>query len=76
MYVIYLNSEPKHSMRANQYGYWTGKSYVADGTYFPITEESKEGNVKVYKNKKVAEKSAEKARLQFGGVSTATVEEY
>lgn len=77
MYVIYLNTEIEPNRVGNAYGYWTGKSYIVAGERYPTTVDFKnEGNIKVYKSKKVAEKSAEKAFDKFGHVLSVTVENY
>jgi hypothetical protein len=82
MYVIYLSTETQASRGFNNYGYWTGKSYVVQGESFPITvdyrnEYSAQGHkIKVYKSKKVAENSAKKAFDKFGHVVSVVVENY
>lgn len=74
LYVIYLNTE-RHSRLSNSYGYWTGKKCVVQGEEYPICDNAITENTKVYKNRSIAEKSAEKAYMRFSYVKNYEVEE-
>ena len=72
-YVIYLNTN-QYTID-NCYGYWTGKKYIVQGEEYPICTNDITGDTKVYKNRKIAENSAEKALERFGYVTNYKIKE-
>lgn len=57
-------------------GYWDGKSYKADDSYFPgVLIRPNDERVKVYKTYKGAEKAVSKLGDKFPYISTARIEE-
>lgn len=73
-YVIYLKSST-YGNTDNSYGYWTGKKYIVQEEAYPICDKEITENTKVYKNRKIAENSAEKAVERFGYVTNYKIEE-
>lgn len=63
MYYIYLYSDHKY----NEYGYWTGKSYIVQGERYPVCENN-EYKRKEYKSLKRAISSGECAIEKYGYV--------
>ena len=59
----------------NNYGYWTGKQYMVNGEYYPICRKYINNETKIYKHKKVAERSAQSCLEKFGYVTNVEVEE-
>lgn len=52
-YVIYLSSGMQDIV--NAYGYWSGKSYTAQGELIPITDSKVTKNTKRYSSRKRAD---------------------
>ena len=73
-FVINLISTATNN-NINHYGYWTGKHYVVNGEYYPVCDKCIGMKTKIYKSKKVAEKSANACVERYGYVSRAEVEE-
>lgn len=59
----------------NDYGYWTGKQYMVNGEYYPVCVNCIGVETKIYKSKKVAERSANACLERYAYVSEAEVEE-
>ena len=71
-----INLISKNSVTGtNDYGYWTGKQYMVNGEYYPVCRNYIDMNTKIYKSKKVAERSAEACIERYFYVSEAEVEE-
>ena len=73
-FVIKLISKNSNTNR-NNYGYWTGKQYMVNGECYPVCRDYIDMETKIYKNKKVAERSAKICVERYGYVSRAEVEE-
>lgn len=73
-YVIKLFSS-NLGTNANYYGYWTGKQYTVRGDCYPVCEKYISTKTKVFKSKKVAEKSANACVDRYLYVGRAEVEE-
>lgn len=73
-YVIKLISN-NFNGRTNNYGYWTGKQYKVQGDFYPICENYIDASIKVFKSRKIAEKSANACIDRYKYVRTAEVEE-
>lgn len=73
-YVIKLISR-NLGTHTNYYGYWTGKQYTVQGELYPVCEECISTKTKVFKSKKVAEKSASACIDRYLYIGDAEVEE-
>lgn len=73
MYYIYLYSENDFKRSGNNYGYWTGKTYIIQGEEYPIIEN--EYKRKEYKSLKRAIKGGEIAYSKYGYVCGFDIED-
>lgn len=73
-YVIYLSTELDKSEKINDYGYWTGKTYVVEGEEYPSCESLKTHNTRIYARRGNAEKMAEKLLLRCSYVASYLIE--
>lgn len=74
-YVIKLISS-NLGTHVNYYGYWTGEQYTVQGELYPICEEYISTKTKIFKSKKIAEKSANACVERYLYVGKAEVEEF
>lgn len=76
MYYIYLYSNDEHKRSSNQYGYWTGKSYIVQGEEYPSCEDpTSKYKRKEYKNLKRVISSGETAMKKYSYVCGFDVED-
>ncbi|MMZ65647.1 hypothetical protein D1872_280650 [compost metagenome] len=72
-FVINLSTK-SYSYPDNDYGYWTGKTYMVDREEFPVCEPNITENTKVYVNKRRTESMARKLFDRCPHVSTWEIE--
>lgn len=76
MYYIYLYSEDDYKRRFNQYGYWSGKSYIFQGVNFPLCDDDYDyPKKKCYKSLKRAIKGGQIACDKYGFCTGFDVED-